>query len=111
MNDDALDYGDPAETEMQAGDIAGEQNGPYDDQEMDAEMLEWEDQYDGDMDEFEQRKEQRIQELRQAKEGVKFYPLPREEGISAGANRGVTSRQVELDDGELLGPEGELIRR
>lgn len=108
MNDEALDYGDPSETTMQAEGIAERGAGSTDDQEMDAEMQDWAEQYDGDIDEFEQRREQKIQELRQARGDVKFYPLPRDEGISAGANRGVTSRQIELDDGELLGPEGEL---
>lgn len=99
-DEEALDYGDPAETAMQA-------DGVKEEQELDAEMQDWAEQYDGDMDEFEQRREQRIQELKQARAEVKFYPLPREEGISAGANRGVTS-QADLDDGDLLGPEGEL---
>ena len=105
MKDEVLDYGDPSETTLQESGAASGLE-PKDEQELDAEMQDWAEQYDGDMDEFEQRREQRIQELRQAKADVKFYPLPREEGISAGANRGVTS-QADLDDGDLLGPEGE----
>lgn len=103
MKDELLDYGDPTEAEGRDDRLAMERT---EDVDMDAEMETWANNYEGDMDQFEEQKEQKIQQLKQAKSEVKFYPLPREEGVSAGANRGVSSH-IELEDTDLLGPEGE----
>jgi hypothetical protein len=101
MNDVTLDYGDPHDTET----VVGRQDGTdrAEEEEMDAEMQDWANQYEGNAADFEEQKMRKMQEIR---EGTKFYPLPREAGISAGANRGVSS-QGEMNDLDILGPEGE----
>lgn len=109
MNDELLNYGDPTEAEERDDRFATEK---AEDVDIDAEMETWANNYQGDMDQFEEEKEQKIQQIKQAKLEVKFYPLPRdlprEGGVSAGANRGVMS-QVDFDDTDLLGPEGEQL--
>jgi hypothetical protein len=110
MNEVTLDYGDPNEMDTQdqgALMAEGDSRRRGEEEELDAEMEDWAKGYDGDMDAFEEVREQKLQELKNEKMGTKFYPLPREEGIEAGANRGVAS-QVEMEDVDLMGPEGEL---
>ncbi|UZJ54317.1 hypothetical protein CBS101457_003637 [Exobasidium rhododendri] len=102
MNDVTLDYGDPSEADMQRE----RENGVEmrDEEEMDAEMQDWANQYQGDEADFEGEKMRKLLELKQGISGTRFYPLPREEGVSAGANRGVSSLG-EVETLDHLGPE------
>ena len=102
MDDVTLDYGEPHETGT-----VGEQTGTGEEG-LDAEMQDWADGYEGAMDQFEEKREEKLQELKKERSGAKFYPLPREEGVAAGANRGVTSHSPLAED-DMLGPEGERL--
>lgn len=102
-----LDYGEPIEGSYDEGRERDDKERAV--EEMDAEMQDWADHYEGDLDQFDDQREKKMQELRTARAGTKFYSLPREESISAGANRGVVSQSDHIDDAELQGPEGKTL--
>lgn len=73
---------------------------------MDAEMRAWEENYDGLPDEYDTRREAKLAEVTAARSqaGTRFYALPRDEAVKAGARRGVVSASGEaLSDANLMG--------
>jgi hypothetical protein len=70
MNEVTLDYGDPNEMDTQdqgALMAEGDSRRRGEEEELDAEMEDWAKGYDGDMDAFEEVREQKLQELKNEK--------------------------------------------
>lgn len=117
MADTLLDYGVP---DGAGGDAQGTMEASYEnnpvvdpgevhlqDAGMDAEMQEWEDKYEGTAEDYEAHRQRKVDELL-ASRRTKFYALPRDQAVQAGAQRGVGALPALAED-DLVGEESERL--
>jgi len=113
MADTVLDYGNPdGEEEMDAtyenNPIIDPREAQLQDASMDAEMQQWEEGFQGTEEEFENQRKKKVEELLATRPNstTKFYALPLDQAIEAGAKRGISALPA-LAEEELMGVEGE----
>lgn len=111
MEHTALDYGNPdGAEEMDASyennPIIDPREAQLQDASMDAEMQQWEETFQGTEEEYEDQRRKKLEELLATRpSSTKFYALPPDQAIEAGAKRGVNALPA-LDEEELMGVEG-----
>lgn len=117
MADTVLDYGNPdGGEEMDAtyenNPIIDPREAQLQDASMDAEMQQWEEGFQGTEEEFENERKKKVEELLAARPNstARFYALPPDQAIEAGAKRGISALPA-LAEEELMGIEGEYGER
>ena len=85
MADVKLDYGGASPANGISNDAVNNPPPPQQDAEMDAEMQDFEMNYNGPEADFQEAREQKLNELITSRRN-RFYPLPAEQAIAAGAN-------------------------